>query len=296
MEPAGNSPVGSATGRGVRNSTPPRAARAGSYSFPGTALGTASVLLKLSQGIQLPPGGSREACISRGETMAPRACAWRDVIAAVPPVRRVCVHAEERRRLAAGDLPFPDRPHRVRQPVRKTEGRVVARGAGDDLVEHQRALARLLAEGRPGEEQILPFGDELLPLGLGVVRRRALRLVALRKLLPERPFHSLEQRVQGVGGGGRRGGRCERQERRRSEHHWHRQQETRTAEAPTRHDNPPPWQAELLNSYIAARNTTIARSSSARSSRWSRTDRSIRRAIPSAERPAQVASSAFSRA
>src|SRR5437667_286201 len=37
MAPAGNSPLGSVTGRGVRNSTSPRAARAGSYSCPGTA-------------------------------------------------------------------------------------------------------------------------------------------------------------------------------------------------------------------------------------------------------------------
>ena len=70
--PRGTRPVGSTTGRGVRNSASPRLARTGSKSFPGTAGGAVIVFWNSARASSSRLVGSREACISSGETMAPR--------------------------------------------------------------------------------------------------------------------------------------------------------------------------------------------------------------------------------
>ncbi len=75
--PEGNSPVGSITGRGVRNSASPRFARTGSKSWPGTAGGSSMVFMNSAIASSSRLVGSRLACISSGETMAPRAWSWR---------------------------------------------------------------------------------------------------------------------------------------------------------------------------------------------------------------------------
>ena len=75
--PAGNSPAGSDTGRGVRNSASPRDARTGSKSVPGRAGGSTRVPMNSARASSSRFVGSREACISSGETMAPRAWSCR---------------------------------------------------------------------------------------------------------------------------------------------------------------------------------------------------------------------------
>ena len=76
--------------------------------------------------------GSRDECISSGETMAPRAWSWRVGVAPVPPERRGVGHAEQRRRLTPPELPLPDRADDVRQVVGEARARV-AGGAGQEL-------------------------------------------------------------------------------------------------------------------------------------------------------------------
>ena len=247
--------------------------------------------------------------------MAPRDWSWRVAVAPVPPVRGGVLHAEERRRLAAGHLPFPDRAHQMGQPVGETEGRVVAawrrRRPGRTPADPGSAAGRRRSGRRTGPSPRRGAAAARLRCRPA----RALRLVALGELRPERARHRLEGRVQRVGAAAGAGEDNADTKAAAANSHRRHQQQIRTADAPNRHRKSSPERSRsspemvpgafpersgaslwtVAASQTAARSTTMAMSSSARSPRWSRTDRSIRRAIPSADRPAQVARSASSR-
>ncbi len=199
LSPAANSPLGSVTGRGVRNSTSPRLAIAGSKSSPGRAGSRLKRELELGQGVELALGRfARGVHLQRGHDGSPGL----RLEVRVPPVPaegfRAC-QAEKARRLAVGDLPLPDRADDVRPAVGEALSGV-AGGAGQELARDMGPLTGLLTEDGGGEEQLLALGDELLPLLLGPGRRRVEGSVPVTEVLPEGPDDLLVDRVQRVGG------------------------------------------------------------------------------------------------
>ena len=73
-------------------------ARTGSKSAPGRAAGARTVpSMNSTRASSSRFVGSREECISSGETMAPRAWSWRVGVAPVPPEGGRAGHAEQRR-------------------------------------------------------------------------------------------------------------------------------------------------------------------------------------------------------